>query len=390
MIKTEETKQEGGLPGRLSEIEDRKGKAIFVVVMVVFLVTVWKLLDLVLMTFILSFVFYYLDANIQRQCKKFFNFTLPNWLVLVLSYILFIGILAILIAEGLPGLMRQCTGLIHILMTFDFANVVSSMNPRIAAILSYVDFNTHISNISAYVAQFAVYLTAFGFDFFVSMILSFTILAERKKLARFGTNLSNSKVGFIYDYFEMYGAVFVQTFAKVMKVQVTIAFINCILSMILLKAFGFPGIAGLGVMIFFLGLVPVAGVVISLIPLSVVAFTVGGMKGIIEIVIMILVLHAIEAYVLNPRLMANQTKLPVCLVFIILLIAQNHLGVWGLLIGVPIFIFLMIALEVDYKVEGEKIIKNKIVRDKTVIKNKGPFKRRPPNEGPQKEMEKVE
>ncbi len=54
MIKTEETKQEGGLPGRLSEIEDRKGKAIFVVVMVVFLVTVWKLLDLVLMTFILS------------------------------------------------------------------------------------------------------------------------------------------------------------------------------------------------------------------------------------------------------------------------------------------------------------------------------------------------
>ena len=35
--------------------------------------------------------------------------------------------------------------------------------------------------------------------------------------------------------------------------------------------YGFPQIFGLGIMIFFLGLIPVAGVIVSLIPLSLIA-----------------------------------------------------------------------------------------------------------------------
>jgi predicted PurR-regulated permease PerM len=47
--------------------------------------------------------------------------------------------------------------------------------------------------------------------------------------------------------------------------------------------------------------------------------------------------------------MSDQTKLPVCFIFIILLVGEHYLGVWGLLIGVPIFIFLLNAMEVDYR-----------------------------------------
>jgi predicted PurR-regulated permease PerM len=64
---------------------------------------------------------------------------------------------------------------------------------------------------------------------------------------------------------------------------------------------------------------------------------------------MIVVLHAIEAYVLNPKLMANRTALPVSFVFVILIVAERYLHFWGLLIGVPLFIFIMTIFHVDYE-----------------------------------------
>jgi predicted PurR-regulated permease PerM len=133
-----------------------------------------------------------------------------------------------------------------------------------------------------------------------------------------------------------------------MDVQVMIAFINCVLSAIALSIMGFPQVLGLGIMIFTLGLIPVAGVVISLVPLSIVAFNVGGFTKVLAVLIMILVIHAIEAYILNPKLMSSKTALPVSLVFIILLVAEHYMNVWGLLIGVPLFIFLLNVFEVDY------------------------------------------
>lgn len=82
-------------------------------------------------------------------------------------------------------------------------------------------------------------------------------------------------------------------------------------------------------MIFLFSLVPVAGTIASLIPLSIIAYTVGGFKMILYILIIIAVLHALESYVLNPRFMADKTELPVFVVFITLLVSEHFMGVWG-------------------------------------------------------------
>jgi predicted PurR-regulated permease PerM len=103
------------------------------------------------------------------------------------------------------------------------------------------------------------------------------------------------------------------------------------------------------IMIFILGLIPVAGVFISLIPLVIVAFSIGGIVKVIEVIIMIAVIHAIEAYFLNPKLMSRRTSLPVSLVFVVLIISQRYLGAWGMLIGVPFFIYVLNVLNIDYR-----------------------------------------
>jgi predicted PurR-regulated permease PerM len=108
-------------------------------------------------------------------------------------------------------------------------------------------------------------------------------------------------------------------------------------------------------MIFLLGLIPVAGVIISLIPLCTIAYTIGGMTYVMYIIVMIVILHALESYVLNPKLMSAKTNLPVFYTFIILVISERFFGVWGLIIGIPVFMFLLDVLGVthDETIESE-------------------------------------
>jgi predicted PurR-regulated permease PerM len=118
--------------------------------------------------------------------------------------------------------------------------------------------------------------------------------------------------------------------------------------MIGLSILGFPQLVGLGAMIFILSLIPVAGVAISLIPLSIIAFNIGGFMYILYVLILVLFIHAVESYFLNPKLMSVKTNLPVFFTFLILILSEQLMGIWGLIIGIPIFIFILDLL--DFKI----------------------------------------
>ena len=55
---------------------------------------------------------------------------------------------------------------------------------------------------------------------------------------------------------------------------------------------------------------------------------------------MILVIHFIEAYVLNPHIYGARMKINPVLVLVILLIGHHFFHVWGVLLGVPVYYYL--------------------------------------------------
>ena len=116
---------------------------------------------------------------------------------------------------------------------------------------------------------------------------------------------------------------------------------------------GFPQLFALAFMILILSLVPVAGVFISLIPLCLIAFKIGGLIKVVFVLIMIFIIHAIESYILNPKLMSSTTNLPAFFTFIILIISEHIMGTWGLLLGIPIFIFILDLIGVDLVKENQ-------------------------------------
>lgn len=348
---------------RINLDNDLKERMISWVVMILMFVTMWYMLNIVLLTFVITFVFYHLVEMIQRKRKEMFSVQVPDGFILTVLYITFILVLTFASIEFAPKLAAYFTDLANVFINFNIDAVKEAIDPRLAELLGNVDFNRYIANAGVMLATGVTAVGGFGVNLFLSLILSYLLLLEKKQIRKFGERLADSRISFIYDYWMKFGGNFCKTFGKVMKVQVTIAFINSVVSMILLTVLGFPQIMSLGVMIFILGLVPVAGVIISLVPLSIIAFNIGGLSKVVAVLLMITLIHILEAYVLNPKLMSDQTKLPVCFIFIILLVGEHYLGVWGLLIGVPIFIFLLNAMEVDYRDIGKKEKHRKKDRD---------------------------
>jgi len=182
---------------------------------------------------------------------------------------------------------------------------------------------------------------------FLALLLSLFFLLEKSRIHRLFVQLEQSRLGWFFKEAGYLGRKFVNSFGKVIEVQFIIAFVNSILSVIALWVLGFPNLLALGVMVFLLGLVPVLGVFVSLIPLCTIAYSLGGGVKVLSVLIMVVVLHALESYVLNPKLMSSKTNLPTFITFIILVFSEHFLGVWGLILGIPIFIFFLDLVGVD-------------------------------------------
>lgn len=180
-------------------------------------------------------------------------------------------------------------------------------------------------------------------SFFLSFIFNITF----NKLVYFGKYFEKSTYGNLFKYIYVLSRRFILILGKVIETQLVICSINTILMLVGLYFIKIPNLLILGIMIFILGLVPVAGVIISLIPLGAVAFSVGGIVSLMEVMALVAVIHMFESYVLHPRLMAGATDLPVFVTFISLIVSGELMGPGGLILGIPITAFILDIMDVN-------------------------------------------
>ena len=302
------------------------------------------MLNMLLLTFILSYLAYSAQKFILNKTKIFSSRILK--VIIIFLYLGLLSLAAYLLYKYIPVVITQLSNIINQANIFtskqyenDALNYIISLSKDIK-ISQYIkdNVNTLFSTVNN--------IGKWGIDLFISVILSLFFVLERSRIQRFTQSFKNSKLKCFYEEIAFFGTKFMQSFGKVIQTQITISFINCLLSMAMLTFLKFPQVIGLGFMIFILGLIPVAGVVISLVPLSMIAYSVGGIRTVIWILVLIAILHAIESYILNPKLMSEKTKLPVFYTFAVLILSEHFMGIWGLIIGIPIFIFILDVLEV--------------------------------------------
>ncbi|BCN29108.1 AI-2E family transporter [Anaeromicropila herbilytica] len=323
-------------------------KRIFSIILAGLILYLFKgMLNLLLLIFIITFIFGQLQKFLYDKINSHIH--ISRKLVTVIMYVVIVTFFTVTGIMYIPKVSQQLIDAIQLISTFNVDKLKGKINLDILNLISEEQINLYIKEGASYLLQLATTIGTFSFNFAISFLISFLFLLEKDEIVAFGKNLEHSKIAFLYRDMKHYGNIFLNSFGKVIELQIVIAFINSFLSVIALSIMGFPQALGLGLMIFILGLIPVAGVIISLVPLVIMAFNIGGTIKIIEVIVMIIVLHALESYVLNPKLMSAKTKIPVFIVFLILLISEHYLGIWGLLFGIPLFMFFLDVLDIKVR-----------------------------------------
>lgn len=299
------------------------------------------IISLILLTFILTYLITRLVNGVYRRIP------LPKKIIALLIYGFIIVFLYFALTIYTPKLITQTISMVESVISFyQEPNSDNSLLEWISQNISFTEIKEQLTSGVKVIFNYVSSIGSMGMTFVMSFVLSFFFCIEETWVKSFSSLFLTSKISWFSQDVAYLGKKFVNTFGVVLEAQFLIALVNTGLTVLGLYIMSFPQLLSLALMIFIFSLVPVAGVILSCVPLSLIGYTVGGVKDVFYVLIMIAVIHMFESYFLNPKLMSSKTDLPVFYIFIILMFSEHFFGVWGLIVGIPVFVFLLDLLEV--------------------------------------------
>ncbi|MBW4084789.1 AI-2E family transporter [Paenibacillus sp. S150] len=310
------------------------------------LYSIRDMLNLVLLTFLIAYVMNSFQVLLSKRIGKYVK--VNSKVIIVILYLALITMIVLALVKYLPKVYTQIRQLT------DFLTTLTSDDLPQNEITQYIFSQMKDLNYQSYMTQgigYVLKISNWGTTFVLATILSFVFILEKNRIVSFTTRLRDSKISWFYVELEYFGKKFISSFGKVIEAQILIALFNTLFTVVGLWVLGFffepfPYLFALSIMIFLLSLIPVVGFVISLVPLCLIGYNIGGLMMTIYVLGLIAVLHFMEGYFLNPKLMSSKMNLPMFYTFIVLLFSEHYIGVWGLILGIPIFVFFLDILDI--------------------------------------------
>jgi predicted PurR-regulated permease PerM len=200
-----------------------------------------------------------------------------------------------------------------------------------------------LQSIGRYIGQSLPNILLLPVEFFLSLLLSFFITFDMPRLRRGARLLSESRVGDVYAEIAPGLVNFAHLMGRAFQAQGVIALVNTILTFLGIKLLGIQNEVFLCAIVFVCSFIPVVGVVLSSIPIAAMAIIQddGGVLLAVYAIAIILLVHFIETSLLNPKIVGDMLHLHPVLVLAILAIGERFFGVWGLLLGCPIVVYII-------------------------------------------------
>ena len=182
-------------------------------------------------------------------------------------------------------------------------------------------------------------ITHYSSYFLLSVLFSFLILYDFPNLRQQAKALRETRLKEVYEETAESVIQFALVVGEAFQAQILIAAINTLLTGLGLWILGIHPIAMLLTVVFFAGLIPVLGVFISSVPILLLAFNIGQVSLALGALVMIILIHLIEAYILNPNIFSAVFRINPVLTLFILYIGHSLFGLWGVVLGIPIAVF---------------------------------------------------
>ena len=354
-------------------------KAIAYGLLILFLYLFKDLALLFFLTFIFAYLFYSMakflkwkiDFLLDKFCQKhkrlkFLKRVISTNLIIIIEYWLFFIILIAIISSAIPKIQNELTWIANTIPALweqidNVKNMLSDINKNYTEIDSTLKsaLNSENLNYDVIFSIFEKLKSAWNIilQFIFALILSLVFLLDRKKLKKYLKGVKSSNFSFLYEEYKIIFDKVIRSFGLILKAQSMIALANALLTILGLFIIWlifhnsyitpiwfpyFPYLLTLGLIVFIFGFIPVVWVFLSSIPILIVAYSYyPSITFILAIISLILLVHTIEAYILNPNIVSNFLELPISLTFIILIIWEKLFWVAWLLIGVSLFYFIV-------------------------------------------------
>ena len=201
------------------------------------------------------------------------------------------------------------------------------------------NFKEYFSGAVGRVSVFLQALARTSFHFLLSIIFSFLIIWDLDRLLREMRGLEYTRLRVIYRVLGRRLIHYGDILGKAFEAQIIIAMVNTFLTLLGLTFLGIPSKLFLSVFVFLCSFIPVLGVIMSSIPICLLAYKSDGVILAAYGAVLISIIHFFEAYFLNPRIVGAHLRLHPFVAVSILVMSEYFFGVWGLLLGVPTSVF---------------------------------------------------
>ncbi|KAJ9522992.1 hypothetical protein QJQ45_023838, partial [Haematococcus lacustris] len=182
-------------------------------------------------------------------------------------------------------------------------------------------------------------VTKFAVQMVVSLVLGFMLVWDMPTISSGLATLKSSRLSPFYNEVAPVLTVFGKLFGKALEAQARIALVNTALTALGMWVLAIPGVGLLSLVVFICSFIPIAGCIISTVPIGFVALTEYGFFKLALVILMVMLVHFVEAYALNPAIYSHTLKLHPLMVLSVLVFAEHSLGIWGLLLAVPLTVF---------------------------------------------------
>ncbi|MFN3692360.1 MAG: AI-2E family transporter [Fervidobacterium sp.] len=299
----------------------------------IFLFLSWKV-PFVIGALLISF---YFSVLLNFSFDLVYAKTKKKWLAW-LFYSLVIAIFVYALVSFLPITLQQIYNIFQEVKSFNadkgFANL-----PNLPSwiIKIFDDLRDNVSNLMIVIINKVISILPTVFT--TLMLLIVTIIGIE--------NIKSYFKGKIEQFFvddPEYGEKFTKTLYKditrYVKGQVSVSLISSTLTVFGLFLIGIPSAITLGVLTFLGGFFPFIGLIVSAIPMYLLAITTGGLRNVIFLTILLVLVNQLESWFYGPKIQGNSLRLHWFVILISIFLFGSLFGFVGILIAMPVLLFI--------------------------------------------------
>lgn len=250
----------------------------------------------------------------------------------VVAYVIVVLIFAYAIGSFFPIVVNQISS---VLQSAQSAQFNLALPPWV---LNYL--NEFKTNISSFLTQLLKYVANVLPSLFTMIVLLIVTMAGIESIRFYFKERLN--LLFVDDpgYGEQFILHFFGAVKRYLRGQVLVSFISATLTTVGLYIIGVPYAMTLGILSFIGGFFPFVGLLITAVPMYLLAFTSQGVKGMIWLTVLLVVVNQTESWVYGPRIQGNNLKLHWFVILLSIFVFGSVLGFAGVLIALPILLFI--------------------------------------------------